>query len=113
MGMQIKKTLDNLPKLSKKSSSSLSGEYYIMVKTKDKIKLFGIGMLYATTLTFIAAFIIAYFNSGKTVLISINQIGEANIEMWIVMPMVLIFGTLSLIIEIYDLKKKIDREIVK
>lgn len=66
------------------------------------IQLFGTAMLFAVFLVMLWTFYTAYFNPSKTTLVDINSIGEAQIEAWIIMPMVLIFGLLSLLINLYD-----------
>lgn len=71
------------------------------------IKMLGLGALYTSNILFVFIFIVAYLNSSKTALVDINSFGEANLEMWIMVPFALIFGTISFIAYLKDTGKAI------
>jgi len=56
-----------------------------------KITLFGYGMAMTNSLLLLHTFIVAYLHGGK-VLVNINSVGEANIEL----VMLLVFNAISL-----------------
>ena len=64
---------------------------------KQYIKLIGITLLLATFLAFVYVFLTAYSNPSKTVLVTINTIGEANSEL-LLLIITAIFGIMTLII---------------
>ena len=73
---------------------------------KKQIQLLGISLLFGTTLMFIFDFIIAYLSPAKAVTLYINNYHEANVEMWILLPIVVIFGFMALAITIKDYHNK-------
>jgi drug/metabolite transporter (DMT)-like permease len=73
------------------------------------IKLIGMGFLFGSFLTLLYCFIVAYINPSKTTLVDINSIGEANFEMFVLIPIIAFFGVLAIILEYIDLKKEVER----
>jgi len=59
------------------------------------IKIYGTSLLLASSIVFIGTFFKAYNSESKTVLININSIGEANFEMFFVIPLTIILGILA------------------
>lgn len=76
-----------------------------MLINKKILNILGISLLFATTIVFCYTSILAYMNPSKQVILDINSIGEANIEFFIVMPLVLIFGLFSLIQSFKNISK--------
>lgn len=66
-----------------------------MVKFKDISNIMNNALLYAGTLTMLYTFMLAYLHESKTVLVSINSLGEANLEF-----IVLIIFTINMIINL-------------
>lgn len=62
---------------------------------RNKLIFIGTSFMLAFTLVLILTFIYAYINSEKTVKITINEYGEANIEMFIVIPFVLVMSLIT------------------
>ena len=66
--------------------------------------VFGLGLLVTATIMFIYIFLIAYFNN-YTATIDINSIGEANLELFII-----IIGSIFSISFVYKVIKKFRKE---
>jgi hypothetical protein len=66
---------------------------------KEKfILLIGVTLLFTSFIVMGATYIAAYSNESKTVIVDINSKGEANLEMWILLPVTAAFGSLALAI---------------
>lgn len=61
-------------------------------------RMLATAVLYACCLSFISLFMVAYMNAEKYVLLDINSIGEANVELFFIVA----FATPELIIRIYS-----------
>ena len=62
------------------------------------ILLIGVTLLFASFIVMGSTYITAYSNESKTVLVDINSKGEANLEMWILLPVTVVFGSVALAI---------------
>ena len=76
------------------------------MKILKHIKFFGIILMFGTTLTFLKVFLTAYLDPAKQVLVTINQYGEANFEMFVLFPCVLVLGTIAAVLAFMDWIKK-------
>lgn len=77
------------------------------MKNKKLIKftqLMGVVLLFASFLTLALAFIGAYRQPTKETIMAINYFGEANFEMWVLIPLNFIFGLLALLITIKEVE---------
>ena len=64
-------------------------------------KFISLSFLLATNLVMYATFLLAYFSESKSVLVSINKVGEANFELW-----VMGFMTILSIVMVYMMLKE-------
>ena|SRR3989442_9263348 len=69
-------------------------------------KIIGIALLYSVYLVFSLTFIYAYFNQNKEVLVLINQYGEADSEMFLLVA-VGVLGTYVLFTEFRTVPEEI------
>lgn len=51
-------------------------------------------------------FLTAYFNPSKSVCVFIDRFGEADLEFWIIMPILFILGLFALILNYKECVKK-------
>lgn len=60
---------------------------------KSFYKLLMMSFVYGSLITFLYVFVSAYHNENKQIIVDINSVGEANLEMFILWPIVLFCGT--------------------
>ena len=65
-----------------------------------------LGIIIGTVWTFLYMFLTAYISEDKQVLVSINDYNEANLEMWIVFPLVLCSSLYLIYDEFKEFKKE-------
>jgi hypothetical protein len=78
----------------------------LKARTKNIIKLIGVSFMFYTTLLLMYSFVLAYLSPAKISTININSVGEANIEMWLLLPVILIFGALTVYFIFQDFRRK-------
>ena len=91
---------------SKKNSKKENKKHPYKKGRKEGIRLLGTFMLFVMFLLMLNLVSTAYQNPSKTVLVSIDDYNEANIEMFIIMPLIYILGSISLIINVQEYFKK-------
>jgi len=83
------------------------------MKLKQYVKVYGVCLLFASFLVMAYTFVLAYNDESKTVLVMIDEKGEADIEMFILIPITAILGTIALIYTIKDEKEELIKECQK
>lgn len=78
---------------------------------KERYKSYMMVMVFSTILVFTLTFVAAYLSEDKKVMIDINSIGEANFEMFVLIPLTLISGVYLFYDVIRKTLKEIDREV--
>jgi len=78
------------------------------IKFMGTLLLFGVLILVGTTILYPA-----YFNSTKTIIIDINYYNEANIEAFLIYPIVFVMGLFAVILTFLDLKNEVKRKYKK
>ena len=69
-------------------------------QTKNIINLFGVmNLFWIFLISFVIPFIIAYLSPTKSVTIFIDNFGEANIELFLIMPAIFLSGLSVLIFQ--------------
>ena len=61
--------------------------------------------MFGMLMLLMVGFYLAYQSEDKAIRISINDFGEANLEAWIILPIVVTMGTLATIIIIKEYKE--------
>ena len=69
-------------------------------------KVMVLAFLLGTNLTMYATFLTAYFSEDKSVLVTINNYGEANLELWL-MGFMTILSIFTIFIMLKEEKRKI------
>lgn len=73
---------------------------------RELIKLFGIMLLLGIFFVMVITFLTAYFSPVKAVLVTINTKGEANLELFVILPFVAFFGLWGAILCFVDYLKE-------
>jgi len=71
-------------------------------KTRNFIKLLGICLLFVGAVLFLDVFVSAYTNPDYRICIDINYYGEAQIEMFFLVPIMFIVGVWAMILVLKD-----------
>jgi len=79
------------------------------MKKQIFLRILGIFMLFGTFLVLLLTFYTAYFHETKSVMVYIDEMGEADIEAWLFMPAVFIFGLISLILVTKDCSEEMKK----